>query len=80
MSCVYSLEVFHDQSLSMQGLVWLLDSQGAARKDVALDLLRTSLAHASVMKCVTSGMTAVMISPKLTALRTMVHTCMYFCL
>ena len=58
----------------------LLDSQGAARKEVALGFLKTSLAHASVMKCVSSGVTAVMISLKLTALRTMVHTCMHFCL
>ena len=62
---------------SLQGLVWLPDSQDAVRKGIALEMLKTSLAHASVMNHATSSMIAVKISQKSTAPKKMVHTGTY---
>ena len=50
----------------------LLDCQGAARKEVALDFLKTSLPHVFVINYASSTMIAVMTSPKSTALMVMV--------
>ena len=50
----------------------LLDCQGAARKEVALDFLKTSLPHVFVIYYASSSMIAVTISPKSTALMVMV--------